>query len=95
MPSFYVPSTTPGKSWNVYVHKPAGRPAYACAVEGVVKTHPIGAQSFETVLFQDRTRMVDLPGNNTIKNRAIALDTLRTEMIAAGEIDQHTPAFPV
>lgn len=88
----YVASTTPGKTWSVYVHKPQGRPAYACAVEGTLKNEG-SFRSFSFMMFQARTMQVPLKGNNTAKNRMVALTALREMMVEAGAIDPSTPNF--
>lgn len=88
----YIPSTTEGKTWSVFVHKPQGRPAYASAIEGESKDEG-GFHSFSFMMFQARQYTVHLEGNNTAKNRAKALHTLRTQMVDAEVISPDAPAF--
>ncbi len=92
--SHYIPSVTPGHHWSIYVYKPQGRPAYACAVEGVLEDTGTSFQSFTTMLFQSRQRRVQLNGNNTAKNRAHALAVLHADMVEAGEIER-AGYFPI
>lgn len=59
---FYIPSTTPEKTWQVYFHKPDNRPAYVCACEGestdgIFLYHP----------YSDRQVTVALSGRATLK----------------------------
>lgn len=94
MSKVYVPSTTPGKSWSIFVNKQPGRPAYAGAIEGTLESGgESGFQSFSFMMFQARTINVPLNGNNTAKNRAVALSTLRQKLLDAGAITPDAPAF--
>lgn len=76
----YIPSTTDGKCFHVYVYKPTFRngPARAIAVEGEM-SH--GGECFMQP-WNSRQTHIDLKGNNTPKNRAIALQALFTELVA-------------
>lgn len=94
--SQYVKSTTPGKHWNLYTHKPQGRPGYAYAVEGEVEFHNGGrVSSFSTVLFQDRTVREDIPGRMTVKSRNAGLQRLWDRMQEAGLIAEGETLKPV
>lgn len=92
MSKIYIPSTTPGKSWSIFVNKQPGRPAYAGAIEGTLENEG-GFQSFSFMMFQARSINVPLNGNNTAKNRAIALSTLRQKLLDVGAITPDAPAF--
>lgn len=84
----YIPSTKPGYTWSIYTHKPDGRPGYAYAQEGKVERREDGSvSSFETVIFQDRTARVDIPGRFTVKNRNNALRALFDKLAEAKCID--------
>lgn len=92
MSKTYIPSTTEGKTWSVFVHKPQGRPAYASAIEGERRDEG-GYHSFSFMMFQARQYTVPLEGNNTLKNRTLALHKLREQMVADGVIAPDAPAF--
>lgn len=81
----YLPAKdAPGKEFKVYVYKPAGRPAYAAAVEGKMENG-----FFTTILFDPsyRQHRVDLGGTNTLKNRQRAVHALLDDMVERGWID--------
>ncbi|BBA65163.1 predicted ORF [Xanthomonas phage XacN1] len=87
--SQYIPSTQEGYHWNLYTHKPDGRPGYAMAVEGKVERREDGSvRSFETIIFQDRQVRQNIPGRMTVKNRNNGLCALFDTLVEKGYIDK-------
>jgi hypothetical protein len=83
----YIESTTDGYYWRLYTYKPQGRPAYAFATEGKVGFRDNGTvESFETVMFQDRTARVDIPGRLTEKARTAGMKALYEKLVAEGNV---------
>jgi hypothetical protein len=82
----YLDSTTPGMVFHVYVYKPQGRPPYAYAVEGVFTQHSDTMSCFSCELCAARTHRVNLKGNNTAKNAAVAMVQLTSELREKGWI---------
>lgn len=73
-----IPSAiTPGKHFNVYVHKPQGRKPYAAAVE----VTPTAGGGFTYIPTEARALNAGLTGNNTLANRRKAVATLLAEMV--------------
>lgn len=74
---FFIPSTTPEKTWQVYCHKPAKRPAYVYACEGACAN---GIFLYNP--YSHRHVMVTLSGRSTSKAIYLAgkelLDQLAT-----------------
>lgn len=90
--SQYVPSRiTPGKHFSIGVFKPDRGNAYAHATEGEVERRADGSvQTFSYEMPGARTVRVMLDGRNTEGNRAKALHTLATEMVARGWVEEGT-----
>lgn len=81
----YIPSTKPGYYWSLYTYKPQRGPGYAFAQEGKCEHDENGnVRSFETVIFEDRTARVDIPGRMTVKSRNQALRALFDKLSDAG-----------
>jgi hypothetical protein len=87
MPSeLNVPSIiTPGKVFKISSFKPQGRPAYVSAVEGTLE-FTNGFEGFSYILHSARRHTVPLQGNNTQKNRDVALKQLLADLKEAGWI---------
>lgn len=95
MTDIYIPCLdVPGNTISVGVYKPQGRPAYISAMEGrYTEGRDGGFSSFETELFgKDRSHRVMLTGNNTAKNRAVALAKMLADLKAMGWIAQDATA---
>jgi hypothetical protein len=89
----YIPSTTPGKVWRVHTHKPQGRPAYASATEGELKTEN-GWQSFSCLIdFKAAVpyTRVAIQGPATAKKKAAAIKQLTEQLQAAGVTQIEAP----
>jgi hypothetical protein len=86
MKNLYIPSTAPGKTWNVYFYKPQGRPAYVTAVEGEYEANDNGFSSFKFVMFQNRSVKEPITGPATDKKKKAAFDSLVAKMKADGLI---------
>lgn len=86
--STYVPSTTPGKTWKVYVHKGFDKRIYAAASEGVYE--PAGDsvfESFTTEIPGDRFLRLFLTGSrltDKVEREGIQamIDTLKKDGLA-------------
>jgi|GEM_PF-5427445 len=93
----YLPSARSGLTWQLYVYKPQGRPAYATANEGRYEVAD-GVTFFTSTLHLDRVRhpatRVDIQGPATAKKKAAALEQLKQQLLEAGLIaaDALTPA---
>lgn len=89
----YIPSATEGKVWRVDTYKPDGRPAYATAKEGELKTEN-GWQSF-TCIFdfsaQPAYTKVSIVGPATAKKKAAAIAQLIEQLKEAGVVAAADP----
>lgn len=84
MRPIYIPSTTPGKTWNITAGKDNYRREHAVgayATEGELED---GAFTF--TVFQDRTMKHSVPGIATAKNIALAVEGIKAKLKAAGFI---------
>lgn len=85
---FFVRSRAEGKTWQVYSHKPQGRPAVVSACEGELEaTDTPGVTFFRTILFGDRRHTVTVAGGRATK-RALyeAAQELLRQMVDAGYV---------
>lgn len=82
----YLPSANEGKTWRLDAFKPQGRPAYACAKEGELKTEN-GWQAF-TCIFDFSApaayTRVPIQGPATAKKKAAAIAQLIEQLKEAG-----------
>jgi hypothetical protein len=89
----HLPSTTTGKVWRIDTYKPQGRPAYATASEGELKTER-GWQSFSCMIDGSPTHpatKVPIEGPATAKKKAAALEQLKKQLVEAGLAASATP----
>lgn len=84
--TIYIPSTVPGKHWNLYTHKPQGRPAIAVAVEGELETNDGRMTCFKTTWPGSRTMRLQIAGVATVKRKALAIEELKIMLQDAGAI---------
>lgn len=87
---FYFPSTSSGKTWQVYFYKPQRGPAYISACEGEYTPADTagGFASFSFMLFQNRTVKQMISGPATAKKKVAAFDALVAKMKAEGLIKE-------
>lgn len=84
---FDIPSLiTPGKHFKVSVYKPQCGPSVATATEGTIDTSSPHFVGFSYILHSARMHRVKLVGNNTAKNRDVAVKQLRAELVEKGWI---------
>jgi hypothetical protein len=81
----YVRSRQEGKTWNIYSHKPAGRPAYVYACEGESEVNN-GVRIFKAMLMNHRSHRVNIAGRCTQKAIYKAFVELLNQMSDAGYI---------
>jgi hypothetical protein len=87
----FIPSATPGHSWQVSVIKPQGRPAFACAIHGVLK-HEQNCRSFawanslSEFSKPDPATRVQITGPATARKKLAAVQQLQQQLRDAGLI---------
>lgn len=84
--SFYIPSTTEGKTWCVGYYKPERRPGVVSATEGESEVTPDGVRIFRAVLFDSTRVRHPLAGRATKRAVATALCELLCHMEQTGRI---------
>lgn len=95
----YLPSSTPGKHWQVYVGTTKSRAGFVTgnASHGVYKDDDHGFSSFTTVLFQDAYLTAETTHKRaTAKAKADALAAIKAKLKAEGRLadtEQAAPAF--
>ena len=89
----YIPSANEGKVWRLDAFKPQGRPAYASAKEGELKTEN-GWQSFSCIFdfsAQPAYTEVAIAGPATAKKKAAAIAQLIEQLKEAGVLAAAEP----
>ena len=85
----YAPATTAGGVWRLETYKPQGRPAFAYATFGELKTED-GYQCFMHMEedFKPAYTRVAIEGAATAKKKAAAIEQLIQQLKAAGQVPQ-------
>lgn len=82
----FIPSTAPGKTWSVSLHKQPRRPATIFAIEGTLERAGPGIESFTTEHPGSRTARIQLDGPATAKRQAAALVAMKQLLLENGAI---------